>query len=183
MGESFKPIYDKVVAYLKNNPKVKLAFNPGSRQIRVGTDALIDVLKVTHAAYVNRKEAEILTGMEASAGKEKELLSALSSLGPKISIITDGVNGSFVYDSNRYIRAGVLPVDAYERTGAGDAFGVGCISALIKGKSFEEALLWGTINSASVIGYAGAQKGLLKQTDIPEWIERARSCKVEVGEF
>ncbi len=183
MGESFKAVYDKVVAHLKTNPKVKLAFNPGSRQIRAGTDALRDVLGVTYAAYVNRKEAEVLTGMDESVGKDKELLSALSSLGPKISIITDGVNGSFVYDGSRYIRAGVLPVDAYERTGAGDAFGVGCISALIKGKGFEEALLWGTLSSASVIGYVGAQKGLLKQTDIPKWIERAKSCKVEVGEF
>ena len=32
------------------------------------------VLEVTYAAYVNRKEAEILTGRDASLGKEKELL-------------------------------------------------------------------------------------------------------------
>lgn len=62
-------------------------------------------------------------------------------------------------------------------------FGAGCISALIKGKSFKDALLWGTLNSASVIGYIGAQRGLLREEETPEWIERAKSCKVEVGEF
>jgi sugar/nucleoside kinase (ribokinase family) len=54
---------------------------------------------------------------------------------------------------------------------------------LIKGKTFEEALLWGTVNSASVIGYTGPQKGLLKEEEMLEWLERARSSGVEVKEF
>ncbi len=183
MGESFKPVYEKVVAWVKKNPGVKLAFNPGSRQLRAGVEAIRDVMTVSYIIYVNRKEAEMLTGMEDSVGKEKELLQSLSSLGPKVPIVTNGANGSFVFDGQKYVKAGVLPVDAYERTGAGDAFGAGCISALIKGKSFEEALLWGTLNSASVIGYVGAQKGLLHEEKLPTWIERAKSCKVEVKEL
>ncbi len=183
MGDSFRPFYGHLVDWLKRNQGVKLAFNPGSRQLRAGLEAIKDVLEVTHIVYVNRKEAEELTGMEDSQKKEKELLSALSGLGPKISIITDGVNGSFIFDGQRYFKAGVLPVDAYERTGAGDAFGAGCLSALVKGKTFEEALLWGTVNSASVIGYVGPQKGLLKEEEIAEWLERARSSGVEVKEF
>ena len=183
MGDSFRPFYNHLVDWLKKTQNVKLAFNPGSRQFRAGLEAIKDVLQVTHIVYVNRKEAEKLTGMEGSQNKEKELLKALSGLGPKISIITDGVNGSFVFDGQKYIRAGVIPVDAYERTGAGDAFGTGCLSALIKGKTFEEALLWGTVNSASVIGFVGPQKGLLREEEMLEWLERARSSEVEVKEF
>ena len=183
MGESFKPVYASVTDWIKKNPDTKLAFNPGSRQIRVGTKQLKNVLEVTFIVYVNRHEAEVLTGLEGTSGKEKELLRALSDLGPKVSIITDGENGSYVYDGERFIEAGVLPINAYERTGAGDSFGAGCVSALIKGKSFEEALLWGTVNSASVIGYIGAQRGLLEEKDIPEWLNRAKSCNVKVGEF
>jgi sugar/nucleoside kinase (ribokinase family) len=183
MGDSFRPFYNHLVDWLKKTQNVKLAFNPGSRQFRAGLEAIKDVLQVTYIVYVNRKEAEKLTGMEDSQNKEKELLKALSGLGPKISIITDGVNGSFVFDGQKYIRAGVIPIDAYERTGAGDAFGTGCLSALIKGKTFEEALLWGTVNSASVIGYTGPQKGLLKEEEMLEWLERARSSGVEVKEF
>ena len=122
-------------------------------------------------------------GTSGTFGKEKDLLKSLSSLGPKICVVTDGADGSFVYDGKRYIKAGILPIDSYERTGAGDAFGVGCLSAIIKGKSFEEALLWGTINSASVIGYIGPENGLLAEKDIPEWIERAKSSEVKVEEF
>ena len=185
MGESFQPFYNHFVDWLNDKPDVKLAFNPGSRQLRAGTDVLRPVFEKTHIVYVNREEAEKLTGFGESTGKDKELLKALSELGPKICIITDGANGSFLFDSEKgkYLKCGIMPVDAYERTGAGDAFGSGFLAALIKGKPFEEALIWGTVNSASVIGYTGSQKGLLKEEDIGDWLERARSSGVEVKEI
>lgn len=182
MAENFEGVYQKVVEWVTDK-QIRLAFNPGSRQIRAGTEKLLNVLKVSQMLYVNREEAETLTGFSESDGKEKELLQKAGELGPQIVIVTDGGNGAFVYDGKRFLKSGVLPVDAYERTGAGDAFGSGCVSALIKEKSLEEALLWGTVNSASVIGYTGAQKGLLKEDDLPVWLERAKSCNVKVEEF
>jgi sugar/nucleoside kinase (ribokinase family) len=183
MGDSFRPFYNHLIDWLKKNGEVKLAFNPGSRQLRAGIETLQDVMASSYIIYVNRKEAEMLTGMTESKGKEKELLQALAALGPKIPIITDGANGSFAFDGTKFVKAGVLPVDAYERTGAGDAFGSGCIAALIKGKELGEALLWGTLNSASVIGYIGSQKGLLKEEEMPHWLDRAKSSNVELIEF
>lgn len=185
MGESFAPFYKHFADFMHENPTIKMAFNPGSRQLRAGVNELKPILEVAHLLYVNRQEAEKLTGLTETHDKEKDLLMASVGLGPKITIITDGGNGSFVYDSiaNKFYRCGVLPVDAYERTGAGDAFGSGCVSALIKGKSFEEALLWGTLNSASVIGYIGSQKGLLREDEMAVWLERANSCGVKAEEF
>ena len=183
MGESFRPFYNHIIDWLKKNPTVKLAFNPGSWQLRAGLEGIGDVMALAHVLFVNREEAEKLVGMEDSHGKEKELLAAVGKLGPKIMVITDGSSGSFVSDGTAYVKAGVLPVDAYERTGAGDAFGSGALSAIIKGKSFEEALVWGTVNSASVIGYTGAQRGLLRTEEISEWVERARSSGMTVGPF
>ena len=183
MGESFLPFYQKVVEWLTANPNTKLAFNPGSYQMRAKKEDLIPVLKRTYVIFVNREEAGKLTGADTSAGKEKDLLKALSSLGPKIAVITDGGNGSFVFDGSKFLKSGVLPVDAFQRTGAGDAFGSGCLSAIIKGKPLEEALIWGTVNSASVIGYQGPQKGRLKEGEIEEWKERFISSKVSLGEF
>lgn len=183
MGESFRPFYNHFISWKRLNPDIKLAFNPGSYQLRAGIDALKDVFSLTYAVFVNRKEAEGLTNFGESQGKEKDLLKAISDLGPKISIVTDGGNGSYIYDGTRFVKAAVMPVDAYERTGAGDAFGSGCLSALIKGKTLEEALLWGTLNSASVIGYTGSQRGLLKEPEMDEWLERAKSSEVEVREI
>lgn len=179
MGDSFMPFYNHLINHLRINPQINLAFNPGSRQVRAGKDSLVDILKYTKILYVNRKEAETISGFKNSLGKEKELLNALVELGVKNPIVTDGSKGSFVFDGEKYLRVGILPVDAYERTGAGDAFGSGCIAALIQGKSFEEALVWGTVNSASVIGYTGSQRGLLKKGEMLEWIKRADDCEVK----
>jgi sugar/nucleoside kinase (ribokinase family) len=182
MGESFRPFYNHLTDWLKKNTGIKLAFNPGSWQLREDFESIRAIVGMTHLMYVNREEAEKLTRFGPSAGKDRELLIALNKLGPKICIITDGGNGAFAYDSinGKFLKSGILPVDAYERTGAGDAFGSGSLSALIHGKTLDEALLWGTCNSASVIGYTGPQKGLLKLQEIPEWIERCKSSGVSV---
>lgn len=185
MGESFRPFYIHVVDWLKANPQIKLAFNPGSWQMRSDPENIKDVMALTHVIFVNRDEAEKLTGFTESDKKERDLLIALSKLGPKICVITDGSNGSFAYDSinGKFLKAGVLPVDAYERTGAGDAFGSGALAALIHGKPLDEALIWGTCNSASVIGYTGSQKGLLKFEEMDAWLVRAKSSGVSVVQF
>ncbi|MEK7550287.1 MAG: carbohydrate kinase family protein [Patescibacteria group bacterium] len=183
LGESFRPFYNHVTEWLIKNPNIKLAFNPGSWQLKSGLEVIGNILKLTDTFFVNREEAESLTNFGKSQGKEKELLIAVSNLGSKVTIITDGGNGVFAYNKQVFLKCPVLPVDAYERTGAGDAFGSGCLSALIKGKTIDEALIWGTVNSASVIGYTGAQKGLLKQEDMPVWLERAKSSGVKVEQF
>lgn len=184
MGESFRPFYKHLNDWLVKNPTIKLAFNPGSWQMRANINDLKDILEKTYLIFVNKEEAKKLTGVDGEIG-DRELLIALNKLGPKICVITDGGNGSIAYDSlnGRFFKCGVLPVDAYERTGAGDAFGSGCLSALIHGKGLDEALLWGTCNSASVIGYTGSQKGLLKVEEMPEWLERAKSSGVKVSEL
>ena len=185
MGESFRPFYNHFIEWLAKNPSVKLVFNPGSWQLRGGYEAIKVVMDATYLIYVNREEAEKLTGFGESAGKERDLLIALNKIGPKICVITDGGGGSFAYDSidGKFFKAGILPVDAYERTGAGDAFGSGTLSALIHGKPLGEALLWGTCNSASVIGYTGSQKGLLKLNEMDSWLARCKSSGVGVTQF
>src|SRR3990167_9973825 len=168
MGESFLPFYKHMEEYLVKNPSVKLAFNPGSWQLREEYSSIEGEMKASHIVFVNREEAEKLTKFGESAGKDRDLLIALNKLGPKVCVITDGGDGAMAYDSinGKFFKAGVLPVDAYERTGAGDAFGSGFLSEIIHGKDISEALVWGSINSASVIGYTGSQKGLLKTTEV-----------------
>ena len=182
MGENFRPFYVHIVEWLKKNPNVRMGFNPGSWQLRAGTKEIEDILALTYIIFVNREEAMKITGQENTAS-EKELLSGLVKLGPKIAVITDGPNGSFAYDGDKFFKAPILPVEVKQRTGAGDAFGSGCLAALIKGKSLEEALLWGTVNSASVVGFVGSEKGLLHDSEILMWLDRARASNVKVEEF
>lgn len=182
MGETFKPFYNHFIDWLKTHPEIKLAFNPGTWQLKAGVEELRGILSLSYIIYVNREEAQGLTSFGDSHGKEKDLLAALSKFGPKICIITDGPEGSLAYDGQRFLKCGIYPQEVTERTGAGDAFGSGMLSALIKGKTLEEAMLWGTINSASVVSFVGAQKGLLKESEMLEWVERGKN-KVKVEEF
>lgn len=184
MGEAFRPFFNHLMEWLTKHPETRLAFNPGSWQMKMGVQLILDVLARTHLLYVNREEAEKLVNFTGSSvGKEKDLLTAVSKLGPKVVIVTDGANGALAFNGQTFLKVGVLPVDAYERTGAGDAFGSGCLAALIKGKDLGEALLWGTVNSASVIGYTGSQKGLLKEDEIQTWLDRAKSSGVAFQQF
>lgn len=184
MGESFRPFYNHLIDWLGKNQTVKLAFNPGSWQMRASYEEIKPIIERTHVIFVNREEAVKLTRFE-DGDRDRELLLALNKLGPKICIITDGSKGAIAYDSinGKFLKIGTLPVDAYERTGAGDAFGSGALAALIHGKTIEEALLWGTINSSSVIGYTGSQKGLLKESELDEWLTRAKSSGVVVQQL
>jgi sugar/nucleoside kinase (ribokinase family) len=183
LGESYRPFYNHIAEYLVRNPNVSLAFNPGSWQLRDGLTGIGNILKLSKIVFVNKQEAEKLTGFKVKSEVTTDLLVKLSGLGPQISVITDGADGSYVFNGHKFLHCGIMPMDAYERTGAGDAFGSGFLSAVIKGKTIEEALIWGTVNSASVIGYVGAQKGLLKEEDIETWVERFKSSGVKVEEM
>lgn len=183
LGETSTPFIHHILDWLAANPMIKLAYNPGSVQLRGDVEILTKIIARTELLYVNRDEAEMISGFSDSRGKEKELLQKLQEKGPKIVVVTDSRDGSYIYDGKTFVKAGVLPVDAYERTGAGDAFGAGCLAAIIKGKTLHEALLWGTLNSASVIGYVGSQKGLLHDSEMAVWLDRARSSGVKVEEF
>ena len=61
----------------------------------------------------------------------------------------------------------------YERTGAGDAFSSTFVSALALGKTPLEALLWGPVNSMSVVQYIGAQEGLLSREKLEKYLKTA----------
>jgi ribokinase len=60
------------------------------------------------------------------------------------------------------------PSDPVDRTGAGDAFASTFTAAIALGKTPDEALSWGPINSMSVVQYVGAQGGLLAREALEE---------------
>ena len=58
-------------------------------------------------------------------------------------------------------------------TGAGDSFASTFTSALALGKSIPEALMWGPVNSMSVVQYIGAQEGLLSRSQLEKFLREA----------
>src|SRR6185369_15345485 len=129
--------------------------------MKLGTEKLKGIYARATATCVNVEEAQKILNTEEK--DIKFLLTEFSKLGPKFVFITDGINGAYAYekDKNESWKMPVYPHDPFERTGAGDAFFSTLITALSLGKSIEESLLWGPINSMSVVQQIGAQKGLL----------------------
>lgn len=165
LGEEWTDAYNKTVDFVKKT-KCRLAFNPGTLQIAAGKNNIEDVLLITDVLFVNKEEAMKISNYKLQISNEleniKNLLEQLQKLGPKIAVITDGKNGSFLIDERGNIaKKGIVETKVIEKTGAGDAYSSGFLSAFITNKSTADSMDLGTKNSASVIGKVGAQAGLL----------------------
>ncbi|MDD4988864.1 MAG: PfkB family carbohydrate kinase [Candidatus Pacebacteria bacterium] len=169
-GEHSLPYHDEIATYLEKNPQVKLAFQPGTFQIKIGTERLKRIYARTEAFFCNLEEAQTILG---SKSEIKELLHGIAKLGPKIVVITDGPNGAYTFDGQEMLKMPEYPdpKPPYERTGAGDAFASTFVAALGLGKSVKEALMWGPVNSMSVVQYVGAQKGLLSREALEKYLK------------
>ncbi len=173
--------HKEVTDYLHSNPKVKLAFQPGSMQIKMGFNELEAIYKRADVLVVNLEEAERILreakiGNKTDAeGSPKKLLKQLSGLGPKLCLVTDGPNGAYMYDGDHYYHMPIYPDPRppLERTGCGDAWASTFVGALALGKTPLEALMLAPINPMSVAQYIGSQEGLLKLDQMDWWLKKA----------
>ena len=176
LGEDSLPFHKTIEEYLLKNPEVKLAFQPGTFQMKFGTEALKEIYKRADIFFCNIEEAERILKI-GNRENIKELAKKISDLGPKVVVLTDGSDGAYSYekDKDQLLFMPVYPdiKPPYERTGAGDAFASTFVSALILGKSTEEALVWAPINAMAVVQEIGAQKGLLSKEKLLEYLSKA----------
>lgn len=164
---------DDIAEWLHENPGVKLAFQPGTFQMKAGVERLKQIYDRTEVVILNREEAVLVTG-----GKYDDvhgLLDKLHSYGCKIAVVTDGPAGAYASDGKHRYKMPLYPDPAppYERTGAGDAYASTLVAALAKGHDLESALQWAPINSMSVVQKTGAQAGLLTERELEEWLAKA----------
>lgn len=171
LGDHTEKYHAEIAAYVIAHPKMKLVFQPGTFQIKLGTEVLKDIYANTYVFFCNLEEAKRI--LNTTEHEIPMLIKALHKLGPKIVVITDGINGAYASDGVEAWFMPVYPHDPYERTGAGDAFASTVSVALLKDKSLSEALTWGPINSMSVVQYVGAQEGLLSPEKIEKYLADA----------
>ena len=178
LSGNWKENFDKIIKLVKKN-KIKLAFNPGSLQIKAGAKALKEILGITDILFVNKDEAIEL--VISSLGRRHDivslarLLKTIHKFGPEIVVITDGNNGAYVLSDKKIFRAMATDKKIIDATGAGDAFGSGFLGGLIlKDNKIDQALKYGIVNSESVITVRGAQNGLLDRKEIDKKIGRIK---------
>jgi len=173
VGENSMAFHHQIAAHVKSHPEIKLAFQPGTFQIKLGYEPLKDLYAVSELFFCNVEEARLILGKPAA--KAEELPKLMSGLGPKICAITDGPKGAYVYDGAKtwFMPTYPDPAPPYSRTGAGYAFASTFTSALALGKSVYDAMRWGPVNSMSVVQKVGAQEGLLKREDLEGFLAKA----------
>jgi ribokinase len=171
VGDHGVPFHHEIAEYVKNND-TKLAFQPGTFQIKVGHEAIRDVYENTEIFFCNKEEAQEILG--SNEQDIPTLIRGIRELGPTIPVITDGPGGAYTVDADDQAwRMPMYPDPAppEDRTGAGDSFSSTFTAAIIQGKEVSEALAWGPINSMNVVQHIGAQAGLLTMEEVMKHLE------------
>lgn len=176
LGENTLDFHHKLNEYLNTNPDIKLVFQPGTFQMKFGTENLKEIYMKTEMFFCNKEEALRILNTPETGLDIKSLLSGLKGLGVKLPVITDGPNGAYTYNdfgNDQIIHINIYPDIAppVDRTGAGDAFASTFSAAKSLGLDNKTALMWGSINSMSVCQYVGAQEGLLTRTKLEEYLK------------
>ena len=137
---------------------VKIMLNPASIELEQA-DKLKGLLEDVTVLAVNKEEAQMIVHGETS----EELIRHLTHYVP-VAIVSDGPKGVVATDSKTIVEAGMYEdVPVIDRTGAGDAFGSGFLSAYAQGKSLKDSIIFASANSTSVVQFVGAKEGILHQ--------------------
>lgn len=173
IGENGVDFHHVVANYVKENPETKLAFQPGTFQIRLGAKTLADLYAVTDIFFCNKEEAQEI--LQTDENDIKELLKRMKDLGPRLPVITDGPGGAYALDNDTawFMPMYPDPKEPVDRTGAGDSFSSTFTASIIRGNDVPTSLSWGPINSMSVVQHIGAQKGLLSIDEIATFLRNA----------
>lgn len=176
LGEGYEKMYKDVITLTKKGTKI--SFNPGMVQIEEDKPELKSLISFSDILFVNKLEAQIILK------KQKEdnilaLVGGLKNMGPKYVVVTDGKNGAFAYDGVQLDYAPMFKGNRIEATGAGDAFATGFLGAIMYGERHPEALMWGSVNAASVIQHVGGVDGLLTHTEIKKRLKAQPSYKTK----
>ena len=194
-------VLDKIADFAEKN-NVSMAFNPGSTQIKQGVDKLKRVIATAEVLVMNKSEASHITGIPEGYDQEcsdeecsnlkttngefdlwnanvHQMLYELKSYKPKVVVITDGNKGVIAFDGKTFYHAPSYPAKVLSTLGAGDAFASSFVAGLEKFNwDIEKAIIYASINAASIVQSFGAQSGLKTFAEIEQIYEQNKDFKV-----
>jgi ribokinase len=177
MAQGTEKFHAELARFLQKNKDVKMAFNPGTFQMRMGTGKLAGIYRRTEILFLNREEAQLVTKLKTR--DIKKLADAMHKLGAKIAVITDGRAGAYACDGNKIWFLDHFPAPLVEATGAGDAYGTAFTAAIFHGQAVPEAMAWGAVNGGNVALYVGPHKGLQTKPQIENWLKKHPKFKAK----
>lgn len=150
------PTLKKVFSLTGQKKHPRFSWNPGKQEL-----ALLEEGKIS----LDGVQLEILFVNEEEWGMLESLHDRLKSSVQQI-VVTNGSKGGRVYQQNDWKEYKAEAIKSLDDTGAGDAFAVGYVSAVLYDYDLETAIDWGKRNAASVIQKVGAKPGLLRKSSL-----------------
>lgn len=164
----------------------RLMHNPSRHQLTKGREVFLKALPDTHILLLNLIEAkDLFSGIVLDGGKVKiapasnltdlqidthhtifDLLETLRALGPEIVLVTNGAQGVYAADKNGFYFCPSVPTQVVNTVGAGDTFGATFFGAYLSGYKIEQALKFGTLNSAKLLGSANGFEAVLSAHEL-----------------
>lgn len=184
-------ILDELAEFAEKHD-VNMALNVGTTNIKQGKDTLDKVIKTAEILIMNAEEASMLTEIEIRPDTKdikyseeiihpdiRKMLVMLKNMGAKVVVITDGRKGSYAYNGKDFYQCDEYPAKVKSTLGAGDCFASTFVASMEKTDwNIEKSLKYATVNSASKIETAGAQKGFLTFKEIKKALEN-QDCKLQ----
>ncbi len=177
-GESNK-VLASIVEYAEANG-THVCFNAGTTSIKKGFEYIKKIIDTAEVVVMNKEEASMCTKIEVRPDTREEkfsdklihpdIVSMLEKLkvGEKqVIVITDGKEGAYAFDGKMFYQCDNFPAKVVSTLGAGDAFASTFCAALTR-TNFDigKSLMYGAVNSASVVSNFGASEGFLTFDEI-----------------
>ena len=183
-------LLDELAEYAEKH-NVNMAMNVGTTNIKQGKDTLDKVIKTAEILIMNREEASMLTQIQVRPDTKevkysdeiihvdiRKMLTTLKEAGAKVVVITDGKKGAYAYDGKDFYQCGEYPANVKSTLGAGDCFASTFVASMEKTNwDVEKSLKYASVNAASKVETAGAQKGLLTFKEIEKKLEK-QDCEL-----
>lgn len=159
-------LLEKILAWATQN-NVKIATDPGTKELEFGLDKLRPLLGQATIVHMNQEEAARLVGVDFK--NEEEIFKKMDEIVAGVFIMSKGHEGVAVSDGKNIYRAGVPDSPIVERTGAGDAFTSGFVAEYMRSSDIIKSIQFGTANASSVVTQYGSKAGILKNGDWGSW--------------
>jgi len=168
LSGSSNDVLDEFAEFAEENG-IKMAFNPGTTQIKRGVEYLKKILEKAEILILNRSEAAMITNIPDNPPEYptidddnlKEMIFKLKKYGSKVVVITEGKKGAYAFDGKILYYCPTFPSKVVSTLGAGDAFASTFVASMIKyEENIKKSLKMASVNSAAVVESFGAQTGL-----------------------
>ncbi|OGH92392.1 MAG: hypothetical protein A2534_02230 [Candidatus Magasanikbacteria bacterium RIFOXYD2_FULL_39_9] len=176
LSQGYETLQENLLIFLNKHQNINLAYNPGSEQLK-NVNLVKEVIARTNLLILNLEEAETILGKKLEDSDIKTFINDLLNLGAKEVAVTDSDKGAWAGDENGVWHCESFPVEVTSKTGAGDAFSSGYLSARFYKENIDTALLWGIAASSHIISASPTEKTPLNKKEMASAISKFSSIK------